>query len=353
MASNAVNEYTTVCGTTVLYDDAGNLIQDKSGYQYAYDYENRLTQIARPDDTVVATFAYDALGRRIERVDTIAGTTTRFYYDDQRIVLQDGWHLQAPGLWVEDDSRTFIFGNYIDEVLVMSVIPAQGAIQDYYYGHDHLYSPVALFESDGDLVERYEYDVYGSVRVLTSNFSLLPSSQYGNLFFFTGRELDSFDCTPPAAGCTLYYYRARSYDPQTGRFLQRDPLGVNPADIFLPRIQYLDGNNVYEYCESNAVVFADPMGTMCQVFYSCAFVRETSLGTFMKQCDYKCVENKLKHREDHMGGSLDCDDPRIPTVVNYSYSTLFCSKCPKTRDYTKIWREGEFPDPTNCSCSGC
>jgi len=76
--------------------------------------------------------------------------TTRYYYDDQRIALQT----ETDGQTQTD--RTFVYGNYIDEVLIMSVIPAQAGIQDYYYGHDHLFSPVALFESNGDLVERYE-----------------------------------------------------------------------------------------------------------------------------------------------------------------------------------------------------
>jgi hypothetical protein len=35
-----------------------------------------------------ATFEYDALGRRIEKVDAIARTTTRYYYDEQRVVLR-------------------------------------------------------------------------------------------------------------------------------------------------------------------------------------------------------------------------------------------------------------------------
>ena len=33
-------------------------------------------------------YRYDALGRRIEKVDAIAGTTTRYYYDDQRAAAQ-------------------------------------------------------------------------------------------------------------------------------------------------------------------------------------------------------------------------------------------------------------------------
>jgi hypothetical protein len=41
------------------------------------------------------------------------------------------------------------------------------------------------------------------------------------------------------------HYRARSYDPQTGRFLQRDPA------------QYIDGMNLYEYVASNPLLFMD------------------------------------------------------------------------------------------------
>jgi YD repeat-containing protein len=73
-ANNAVNEYTTVCGTAVSYDNAGNLTADHRGYAYHYDYENRLVEIRKTNDTIsVATFEYDALGRRIEKVDAIAG----------------------------------------------------------------------------------------------------------------------------------------------------------------------------------------------------------------------------------------------------------------------------------------
>ncbi len=42
----------------------------------------------RKNNGTIATFEYDALGRRIETVDAIAGTTTRYYYDDQRAVVQ-------------------------------------------------------------------------------------------------------------------------------------------------------------------------------------------------------------------------------------------------------------------------
>jgi hypothetical protein len=61
-------------------------------------------------------------------------TTTRYYYDDQRAAVQT--LVSGP---VETDDRYFVFGNTIDEVLVM-----HDGTDDLYYLHDHLYSPVAL-----------------------------------------------------------------------------------------------------------------------------------------------------------------------------------------------------------------
>ena len=64
-------------------------------------------------------FAYDALGRRIEKVDAIAGTTRRYYYDEQRVAVQT---LVSGG--VETDDRYFVFGNTIDAVLAIGVTSA-------------------------------------------------------------------------------------------------------------------------------------------------------------------------------------------------------------------------------------
>ncbi|MBL7214723.1 MAG: hypothetical protein ISS71_03485 [Phycisphaerae bacterium] len=78
-------------------------------------------------------------------VDEVTEDETYYYYSDN-------WQVLA-----EHDGTSFtnqyIYGNYIDEVLVMD----DGA-NDYFYLHDHLYSPVALTDSAGAVVERYEYD---------------------------------------------------------------------------------------------------------------------------------------------------------------------------------------------------
>jgi len=48
---------------------------------YQYDYENRIVKITK-DSSDIGEFAYDALGRRIRKVDSVAGTTSIYYYND-------------------------------------------------------------------------------------------------------------------------------------------------------------------------------------------------------------------------------------------------------------------------------
>ena len=59
-------------------------------------------------------------------------------------------------------------------------------------------------------------------------------------YLFAGRRFD--------IEIGLYYYRARYYDPFTGRFLQADPVG------------YGAGINVYRYCANNPLGLRDPFG---------------------------------------------------------------------------------------------
>jgi hypothetical protein len=154
---------------------------------------------------------YNALfdPKRLTAVDRTE-KTTRYDDDDQRVAVQT---LVSGG--AETDDRYFVFGGYIDEVLVMRNLA--GTPADIYCAHDPLYSPVALFAANGTTADRYEGacpeynrgDAYGQAQFLTSNFYPLPSSQHANPYTFTGRERDTLDNNT----LHLIYYRARAYDP--------------------------------------------------------------------------------------------------------------------------------------------
>jgi RHS repeat-associated protein len=84
---------------------------------------------------------------------------------------------------------------------------------------------VGLTNAAGTLVERYTYSAYGTLGIYAANGTVRSSSTYANRYTYTGREWD--------AELKLYHFRARWYDPATGGFVSRDPLG------------YVDGMSLY------------------------------------------------------------------------------------------------------------
>jgi RHS repeat-associated protein len=231
--------------------------------------ENRIVKITK-DAGDVAKFTYDALGRRVEKQDCKAGANTRRFYHNYK------WQVLSEYDGSNNYVQSFVYGNYIDEVLMMD--DASSAAEcDYYYLHDHLYSPTVLLMDLGagnyGIGERYEYDAYGSAHIYTGagadsewftsdDVEASPTaSAKGNSYLFTGRRLDILD----GGSLKIYYYRNRYYDPVTGRFLTHDPLGITPnggvaANRFESQTQYANGLNAYEYVRSMPLTRTDPYG---------------------------------------------------------------------------------------------
>jgi RHS repeat-associated protein len=160
-------------------------------------------------------------GDHLRHSRTVGGTTTTYTWDVHRalpVVLQDGTH-------------TFVYG--LDGRLISQT---DAAGQQTYVLSDGLGSTVALTDANGTVTATYEYDVFGAVRASTGT----ASSEYR----FTGQQEE--------AATGLLYLRARYYDPQTGRFLQRDTFGG-----FAGRPQSL---HRYTYAENNPGNLTDPSG---------------------------------------------------------------------------------------------
>ena len=256
--NDLTNRCNSVASNNCTYDAAGNMTVDPDGYQYTYDYENRIVEIKDSGDTTVAEFAYDALGRRIMKTDSITAANTRYYY------YNDQWQVLEERDGSDVLKQYFVYGNYIDEVLArfVSMIPL-------YYAHDHLYSPAALVNMTGtSIIERYEYDAYGTVTITgrgndllwyTADDVTLENSIY-NPYTFTGRQLDVLD----GGDLKIMYYRNRYYHPQLGRFMTQDPKWIVPLvkkqRFFYPYGQLLINRNLYEYVHSLPVKMLDPLG---------------------------------------------------------------------------------------------
>ena len=213
------NRLTNTTTANYIYNNNGNLISKTEGTgttQFQWDFENRLVQVVTPS-AGSASYKYDALGRRIQRVPS-TGVSTNFIYDDQDVVKD----INSDGTTAE-----YLNGPGVDNKIRQK---SSSTSTTYYFSQDHLGSTTALTGTTGKLVERISYDAYG-------NSAGSTRTRYG----FTGRERDSLT--------GLLYYRARSYDPQIGRFISEDPIGFAGGDV-----------NIYAYVSNNPSSLTDPTG---------------------------------------------------------------------------------------------
>src|SRR5262249_50205980 len=157
-----------------------------------FDAENRLTKVVQGSQTL-ASYKYDGLGRRIEKVEN--GTTvTRYVYDRQDILEVYTGSSGAPALGFPSLRFTHDLG--IDKPLVLdrATNPSSGVFdQSFFYLTDHLGSVVKMVDANGNEVQSYVYDSFGNI--VQQNPSPPAINQP---FTYTGREWD---------GITgLYYY---------------------------------------------------------------------------------------------------------------------------------------------------
>jgi RHS repeat-associated protein len=223
------------------YDDEGNRtkrahIASGDYVEYEWDYRNRLTGVrfktAAHALTKQVEYEFDVQDRRtVKRVDANGDSTyeTTFYYlyEEQDIILVfDGSgsltnrYLHGPAV-----DQILADENAIGDVL-WPLADNQGTVRDV-AEHDALTDTTSI-------VKHLTYSAFGAITHDTA-----PTLTF--LYAYTGREWD--------ADAQLFYYRARWYDPHTGRFLSRDPLGFAAGDA-----------NDLRYVGNSPANFTDPSG---------------------------------------------------------------------------------------------
>ena len=220
---NASNELTSSSTATYTYDNNGNATSKTASTgttSYTWDFENRLSSVTLPGTGGTVNFEYNPFGRRIYK-SSPAGTYI-YVYDGDNVIQELGG---AGNLLT-----SYTQGLGVDEPLALY----QGAGTSYFHA-DGLGSIASLTDPTGAVAASYVYDSFGNLTASTGTVT--------NPFQYTGREFDS--------ETGLYYYRARYYNSNTGRFLSEDPSGFNSGSA---------GANFYDYADDEPTNMTDPQG---------------------------------------------------------------------------------------------
>ncbi len=94
---------------------------------------------------------------------------------------------------------------------------ADGLSASVLFSHSDQFNVRGLTNLSGNIVELYSYTPYGKQTILTATGTEINESAYNNCYGYTGRYLDE--------ETGLWYFRARYFDNELGRFISRDPLG--------------------------------------------------------------------------------------------------------------------------------
>tara|TARA_Y100000310_G_scaffold344921_1_gene460524 strand:+ start:1423 stop:2430 length:1008 start_codon:yes stop_codon:yes gene_type:complete len=123
-------------------------------------------------------------------------------------------------------------------MILLVFFPSISASQIYYYNNDHLGSPAVVTDKDQNIVYQTEYDPFGE-----------PIREQGNSnkIKYNSKQKDDTG---------LYYYGARYYNPQIGRFITADTVKGKLTDT--------QSQNRYVYVKNNPTKYIDPTGEQAE-----------------------------------------------------------------------------------------
>lgn len=200
--------------------------------KYKYDLLNRLVQVdistegSKGNKTTIY-YTYDHRGYRIKRLKN--EDVTQFTFGLNGEILSKKTNDQI-------EHYIYMFGKHFAKEIYKSDKENIGKYEErirLYYHTDNLGSTIAITDENGDKVWSNNYTAFGN--------STNESGLIEELGIYTGKEID------PDTG--LYYFNARWYDPDMGRFITEDPIK--------------DGTNWHIYCSNNPINYIDPTG-LCE-----------------------------------------------------------------------------------------
>jgi RHS repeat-associated protein len=191
-------------GCRYEHDLDGNVVSkvepDGGRWAYRWNGAGMMVEVVRPDSVRVA-FKYDGFARRIaKQVMTADGAVTRetqFVWDGHTVVheLDSGFELTT---W-HWEPETF------------TPVAKESRGRKWSIASDHLGTPTEMYDESGRLALKMQLDLFGM-----PNFS---AGEAGDCpWRWPGQYADE--------ETGLYYNRFRYYDPDAGKYISQDPIGL-------------------------------------------------------------------------------------------------------------------------------
>jgi RHS repeat-associated protein len=228
------NRMSAFNGTSVNYDGLGNLSSGVGAASFSYGANTRLAQIAEYSNDLYLTYnGLGELARTLQTTEDGCGGTTeinREYYHfapDGRalgLVQEQGSRVQWDWLWL-DNLPVLQFEDSYDGAGTLIGTTAT------YLHPDHLGTPRIGTDTAGAIQWRYRSDGFGTLTNANSREVRLRLP--GQIALGLG---------------AINYNYFRDYDPQIGRYLESDPIGIS------------GGANTYAYVRSNPLNLIDSYG---------------------------------------------------------------------------------------------
>ncbi|WP_176013903.1 RHS repeat domain-containing protein [Victivallis sp. Marseille-Q1083] len=200
---SALNQAGTIQNPT--YDADGNMLT-RDGWTQTWNAENRMIKAEK--GTAKLEFAYDYMGRRIEKKVYNGSTLTshiRFVYDGYKLIEE------LNGL-----NNNAILRRYVWQPVMLDsplTVFDAAANKTYFYHTDGNKNITDITDLSGISVAHYEYSPYGHLIKSSGTYAIT------NVLTWSSEYLDREN--------NLIYYNFREYDPKIGRWLSKDPIGIN------------------------------------------------------------------------------------------------------------------------------
>ena len=262
-AFNYVNQITSISsGTLPTYDSNGNMTMDQNDLSYTYNAWNEVVTVKNSSSTTLETYSYDGFGDRI--TNTIGSTTTDLYNSTAGQVLEEA----VSG----DYTQRYVWSPiYVNSMVLRDTDTSGEGLTATGSGYSRLwpvadanYNTVAIVAMSDDVatvVERYAYEPFGTVTVMSGSYVAESGSGYNWVCLFQGGREDTI------TGDTNF--GARDLNSGLGTWTSEDPMGFAAGD-----------DSLYGFENQDPINQTDPVGEDPHTFK-----REVTNGTFVLTID--------------------------------------------------------------------